>query len=159
MLKNKAKNYSMHNGRGLKTKVDLENKYLKRLLKDFNQKKDIKVVWDAGNGSAGKIMKKLANKIKGEKIILYDEINGNFPNHHPDPSDSDNLIDCQKNIIKNNLDIGLAFDGDGDRLGVIDDLGRVIAGDKILLLLAKELLKKKKIKVIADVKCSQVLFD
>ena len=87
MLKNKAKNYSMHNGRGLKTKVDLENKYLKRLLKDFNQKKDIKVVWDAGNGSAGKIMKKLANKIKGEKIILYDEINGNFPNHHPDPSD------------------------------------------------------------------------
>ena len=104
-------------------------------------------------------MKKLANKIEGEKIILFDEINGNFPNHHPDPSDSDNLIDCKKNILENNFDIGLAFDGDGDRLGVIDDLGRVISGDKILLLLAKELLKKKKIKVIADVKCSQVLFD
>ena len=88
-------------------------------------------------------MKTLANKIQGKKIILYDEINGDFPNHHPDPSDADNLIDCQKNIIKNNLDIGLAFDGDGDRLGVIDDLGRVISGDKILLLLAKELLKKK----------------
>ena len=100
-------------------------------------------------------MKTLANKIQGKKIILYDEINGDFPNHHPDPSDADNLIDCQENIIKNNLDIGLAFDGDGDRL-VIDDLGRVFL-DKILLLL-KELLKKK-IKVIADVKCSQVLFN
>ena len=159
ILKNKAKNYSMPQARGLRTKVDLKSKYLERLLKDFNQKKEIKVVWDAGNGSAGKIMKTLANKIQGKKIILYDEINGDFPNHHPDPSDADNLIDCQKNIIKNNLDIGLAFDGDGDRLGVIDDLGRVISGDKILLLLAKELLKKKKIKVIADVKCSQVLFN
>ena len=144
ILKNKAKNYSMPQARGLRTKVDLKSKYLERLLKDFNQKKEIKVVWDAGNGSAGKIMKTLANKIQGKKIILYDEINGDFPNHHPDPSDADNLIDCQKNIIKNNLDIGLAFDGDGDRLGVIDDLGRVISGDKILLLLAKELLKKKK---------------
>ena len=159
LLKKKAKNYSINKLRGLRKKVDLEDKYLKRLLKNFDQKKRIKVVWDAGNGSAGRIMKKLANKIEGEKIILFDEINGNFPNHHPDPSDSDNLIDCKKNILENNFDIGLAFDGDGDRLGVIDDLGRVISGDKILLLLAKELLKKKKIKVIADVKCSQVLFD
>ena len=145
-LKKKAKDYTILKGRGVRKKVDLEDKYLKRLLKDFNQRKKIKVVWDAGNGSAGRIMKKLANEIEGERIILFDEINGDFPNHHPDPSDSDNLIDCQQNILENNLDIGLAFDGDGDRLGVIDDLGRVISGDKILLLLAKELLKKKKSK-------------
>ena len=77
-------------------------------------------------------MKKLSNEIRGEKIILYDEIDGNFPNHHPDPSESKNLKDCQKFILRNNLDIGLAFDGDGDRLGVVDDRGRIIPGDKVL---------------------------
>ena len=74
---------------------------------------------------------------------MYDKIDGNFPNHHPDPSESKNLEDCQKLILKNNLDVGLAFDGDGDRLGVVDDRGRVIPGDKVLLLLAKQMLIKK----------------
>ena len=94
-----------------------------------------------------------------EKIILFEKIDGNFPNHHQILLNLKNLKDCQKKILKNQLDVGLAFDGDGDRLGVVDDKGRIVPGDKLLLLLAKQMLKKKKIKVIADVKCSQVLFD
>ena len=88
-------------------------------------------------------MRHLSNYFEGERIILYDEIDGNFPNHHPDPSEAKNLEDCQKFIFKNKLDVGLAFDGDGDRLGVVDDKGRIIPGDKVLLLLAKQILKKK----------------
>ena len=122
-------------------------------------KKKINIVWDAGNGSAGDVMRNLSSYFEGKRIILYDEIDGNFPNHHPDPSEAKNLEDCQKFIFKNKLDVGLAFDGDGDRLGVVDDKGRIIPGDKVLLLLAKNILKKKKIRVIADVKCSQIIFD
>ena len=92
-------------------------------------------------------------------MYFFDKIDGTFPNHHPDPSEEKNLVDCQESILSNKLDVGLAFDGDGDRLGVVDDKGRVIPGDKVILLLAKQMLKKKRIKVIADVKCSQVLFD
>ena len=159
ILGKKAENFEFKTVKAKKSKIDIKEKYLSRLIKNFVQKKEINVVWDAGNGSAGELMKKLSNKIKGKKIILYEKIDGNFPNHHPDPSESKNLEDCQKFILKNNLDVGLAFDGDGDRLGVVDDRGRVISGDKVLLLLAKQMLNKKKIKVIADVKCSQVLFD
>ena len=159
ILGKKAENFEFKTVKAKKSKIDIKEKYLSRLIKNFVQKKEINVVWDAGNGSSGELMKKLSNKIKGKKIILYDKIDGNFPNHHPDPSESKNLEDCQKFILKNNLDVGLAFDGDGDRLGVVDDRGRVISGDKVLLLLAKQMLNKKKIKVIADVKCSQVLFD
>ncbi len=159
ILKKKAENFEFKIAKATKRTINVKEKYLSRLVRDFKQKKDIKIVWDAGNGSAGEIMKKLSNEIRGEKIILYDEIDGNFPNHHPDPSESKNLKDCQKFILRNNLDIGLAFDGDGDRLGVVDDRGRIIPGDKVLLLLAKQMLNTKKIKVIADVKCSQVLFD
>ena len=159
ILEKQAENFEFKIVKDKKSKIDIKEKYLSRLIKNFVQKKEINVVWDAGNGSSGELMKKLSNKIKGKKIILYDKIDGNFPNHHPDPSESKNLEDCQKFILKNNLDVGLAFDGDGDRLGVVDDRGRVISGDKVLLLLAKQMLNKKKIKVIADVKCSQVLFD
>ena len=116
-------------------------------------------MWDSGNGAAGEIMKNISSKILGKQQILFDEIDGTFPNHHPDPSESKNLEFCKKEILEKNLDVGFAFDGDGDRLGVVDNLGRIIPGDKILLLLAKDLLKKKKSLIIGDVKCSQVLFN
>ena len=81
--------------------------------------------------------------IEGKKKILYEKIDGNFPNHHPDPSEPKNLECCKKEILKNKFDVGFAFDGDGDRLGVVDDLGRIVPGDQILLILAKSLCKKK----------------
>ncbi|MBD23304.1 MAG: phosphomannomutase [Alphaproteobacteria bacterium] len=158
-LKEEAKGFVFTKTNAIRKNIDVKKRYLSRLLKSFIQKKDLNIVWDAGNGSAGEIMKNLSDSFKGKKIILFEKIDGNFPNHHPDPSDPKNLEDCQKYILKHKLDVGLAFDGDGDRLGVVDDKGRIIPGDKILLLLAKQMLKKKKIKVIADVKCSQVLFD
>ena len=89
-------------------------------------------------------MKNISSKISGKQEVLFDTIDGDFPNHHPDPSDPENLNFCKKEILEKNLDVGFAFDGDGDRLGVVDDLGRIIPGDKILLLLAQDLLKKKK---------------
>ncbi|RPG16651.1 MAG: hypothetical protein CBC84_002700 [Pelagibacteraceae bacterium TMED124] len=104
-------------------------------------------------------MECLAKKINGKHELLFSTIDGTFPNHHPDPSDPKNLFFCKNRLLDLKYNVGFAFDGDGDRLGVIDDKGRVISGDKLLLLLAKEMLKSKKCKVIADVKCSQVLFD
>ena len=130
--------------KGKLKKINISEDYIKRLFKGFKQKKKINIVWDAGNGAAGMIMKNISSKISGKQEVLFDTIDGDFPNHHPDPSDPENLNFCKKEILEKNLDVGFAFDGDGDRLGVVDDLGRIIPGDKILLLLAQDLLKKKK---------------
>ncbi len=162
-LKNLAKsaqNYDFVEKKSSYKKNDIEDKYVNMLIKNLNQEKNLNVVWDAGNGSAGKVMKKIANHIKGEKILLYEDIDGEFPNHHPDPSDQDTLIDLIKSVKENKMDLGIAFDGDGDRIGVVDNLGNVIPGDLLLLLLGIDVLKKKKgACIIGDVKCSQVLFD
>ncbi len=154
-----AKSFEFREFSGSLTSLDLEKKYISRLLQNLNQKKKINIVWDSGNGSAGRVMKNLAEKIDGKAELLFTEIDGNFPNHHPDPSEPKNLESCQKKLLELDYDVGFAFDGDGDRLGVIDNKGRIISGDTLLLLLSKELLKKKKSRIVADVKCSQVLFD
>ena len=154
-----AKSFEFREFSGSLTSLDLEKIYISRLLQNLNQKKKINIVWDSGNGSAGKVMKNLAEKIDGKAELLFTEIDGNFPNHHPDPSEPKNLESCQKKLVELDYDVGFAFDGDGDRLGVIDNKGRIISGDILLLLLSKELLKTKKPRIVADVKCSQVLFD
>lgn len=148
------------NSKGSLNSIDIQDKYLNNLLNSLKQKKKLNIVWDAGNGSAGQVMSKLSKKIDGEKILLFDKIDGNFPNHHPDPSEEKNLIDIKKTILKKKYDLGIAFDGDGDRIGVVDDKGRTIPGDILLLIYAKEILKRdSKATVIGDVKCSQILFD
>lgn len=162
-LKNLAKsaqNYNFVEKKSSYKKKDIENEYVNMLIKNLNQEKNLNVVWDAGNGSAGNVMKKIADHVKGNKILLYEDIDGEFPNHHPDPSDQTTLKDIIKSVKENNMDLGIAFDGDGDRIGVIDNLGNVIPGDLLLLLLGIDVLKKKKgACIIGDVKCSQVLFD
>ena len=113
-LKEKAKNFMFDKMTGNRKKLILKlNIYL-----DFEKlyAKKINIVWDAGNGSAGEIMKNLSDFFEGKKIVLFDKIDGTFPNHHPDPSEEKNLVDCQESILSNKLDVGLAFDGDGDRL-------------------------------------------
>ena len=157
-LKLKAHNFSLTKNTGKKEKVNFESKYLKNIFNNFSQGRELNIVWDSGNGSAGKVMKEISERIKGQQKLLFEDIDGNFPNHHPDPSDPENLIDCINEIKKGSFDLGIAFDGDGDRIGVIDDKGRVIAGDLLLLILSKSL-GKKNISIIGDVKCSQVLFD
>ena len=158
-LSNKANDYHFNSKKGCLVKANYKAQYLSRIFKNFEIKKKLRIVWDAGNGSAGELMSQIAQKVNKENILLFDDIDGNFPNHHPDPSDVKNLKDCIDSIIEEKLDLGIAFDGDGDRIGVVDDRGRPIPGDKLLLLFSKDILLEKKCTIIGDVKCSQVLFD
>jgi phosphomannomutase len=120
----------------------------------------LKVGWDAGNGAAGEAMALLTQQIGGKHVILNEVIDGTFPVHHPDPSEPKNLVQLQETVAKDKLDIGIAFDGDGDRIGAVDSKGRMLFGDQLLSILARDVLKDKPGGVIiADVKASQVLFD
>jgi phosphomannomutase len=120
----------------------------------------LKVGWDAGNGAAGPALEKLAARLPGEHHLLYTEVDGNFPNHHPDPTVEANLEDLRALVAEKSLDFGIAFDGDGDRIGAIDGEGRVIWGDQLLMIYAEDLLTRTKgVTIIADVKASRALFD
>jgi phosphomannomutase len=159
-MEEQAMNFSFSECKGQKKNKDFSQKYLSNIFQNFSQNNPINIVWDSGNGSAGDLMTRLSKEILGKQKLLFNNIDGDFPNHHPDPSDPKNLEYCKKEILKNKYDLGIAFDGDGDRIGVVDDMGRVVPGDILLLILAKNILKeKKKAIIIGDVKCSQVLFD
>ncbi|MFA9199748.1 MAG: phosphoglucomutase/phosphomannomutase PgmG [Cypionkella sp.] len=120
----------------------------------------LRIGWDAGNGAAGPALEKLAARLPGEHHLLFTEVDGNFPNHHPDPTEEKNLADLRALVAEKNLDFGVAFDGDGDRIGAIDGEGRVIWGDQLLMIYAEELLARRPgATVIADVKASRALFD
>ncbi|WP_282607366.1 phosphoglucomutase/phosphomannomutase PgmG [Pelagibius sp. Alg239-R121] len=135
--------------------------YLNRLLVDLDMgPKSLSIAWDAGNGAAGEVMTALCKKIPGQHKLLNEEIDGTFPAHHPDPTVPENLVQLQAAVAEGNCDLGIAFDGDGDRIGLIDGQGRVLWGDQIMLLLARDVLKEHPgSTIIADVKASQVLFD
>ena len=116
--------------------------------------------WDSGNGAAGPAMKALTEKLPGRHVLLYEDVDGTFPHHHPDPTIPENLVDLQDSVAKEKLDLGIAFDGDGDRIGVVDGKGRILWGDQLMSLLARDMLARKPgATIIADVKASQVLFD
>ncbi len=137
----------------------IEDDYVARLAQGYSGKA-FRIGWDAGNGAAGRVIEKLIKLLPGEHHTLYTEIDGNFPNHHPDPTVEANLADLKKLVADKHLDFGVAFDGDGDRIGAIDGKGRVIWGDQILSILAESVLKQVPgATIIADVKASQALFD
>lgn len=139
--------------------VDIMDRYAARLMQDFDGKA-FRIGWDAGNGAAGPIVDRLVKLLPGEHYTLYTDVDGNFPNHHPDPTEEKNLIDLRALVAEKNLDFGLAFDGDGDRIGAIDGEGRVIWGDQLLAILAEPVLADEPgATIIADVKASQALFD
>jgi phosphomannomutase len=120
----------------------------------------LRIGWDAGNGAAGPALEALAARLPGEHHLLYTEVDGHFPNHHPDPTEEKNLADLKALVAKKNLDFGVAFDGDGDRIGAIDGEGRVIWGDQLLMIFAEDLLRQEPgATIIADVKSSQALFE
>jgi phosphomannomutase len=134
--------------------------YVDRLVQDYRGARPLTVAWDAGNGAAGEAMVRLAAKLPGRHHLLYETIDGNFPNHHPDPTVPKNLADLQAKVAEVKADLGIAFDGDGDRIGVVDDKGHILWGDQLMVLFAREVLADKPgATVIADVKASQVLFD
>ncbi|PYS98686.1 MAG: phosphomannomutase [Acidobacteria bacterium] len=123
-------------------------------------KKKLKVVIDAGNGMGGVTAVPVYEKLGVELIKLFIEPDSNFPNHHPDPTVTENLDDTINAVLNNKADIGLAFDGDGDRIGVVDENGRIIWGDELMILLSRSILETNPgATIIAEVKCSQNLFD
>ena len=118
----------------------------------------MKVVVDCGNGSAGEIAPRLMKALGHEVIELFCEIDGNFPNHHPDPGKPENLKDLVDAVQKFNADLGIAFDGDGDRLGVVSNLGEIIFPDQLLMIFAQDILSRiKGAEIVFDVKCSNLL--
>ena len=121
---------------------------------------DLRIGWDAGNGAAGQAVERLTARLPGEHHLLFTEIDGTFPHHHPDPTEEPNLADLKALIAARKLDFGVAFDGDGDRIGVVDGLGRVIWGDQLLGIFAEDMLARLPgAVVIGDVKASGALFD
>lgn len=146
-------------GKGFAKNLDIRKVYVTRLLKDCAMK-PMRVVWDCGNGAGGEIVRYVTAQLPGEHILLYSNIDGRFPNHHPDPTVPENLRDLQKAVAQNKADLGIAFDGDADRIGAIDSQGRIVAGDQLLAIYASDVLKSHPgSAIIADVKASQVLFD
>ncbi len=155
-----AEQGDLTDGAGSVKNVDISEDYIERLLQDYKGAKGLKVVWDNGNGSAGDILARLVKRLPGEHTILFGEIDGTFPSHHPDPTVAKNLVDLQKAVKAKGADLGIAFDGDADRIGAVDGQGRIVAGDQLVAIYAHEVLKTHQgATIIADVKASQVLFD
>lgn len=147
-------------GTGSRHITDIHHAYISRIHKDVKLARPFKVVVDCGNGVAGIIAPHLLHALGCEVIELFCEVDGNFPNHHPDPSMPENLEEIIKTVLAEGADLGLAFDGDGDRLGVIDAKGQVIWPDRQMILYATDLLKRNPgAEIIFDVKCSQHLED
>ncbi|ARU14891.1 phosphoglucomutase/phosphomannomutase PgmG [Croceicoccus marinus] len=155
-------------GSGTHESRDVEDAYIDALMKPFDglsagemdKLSSLRIGWDAGNGAAGPCLGKLVARLPGEHFTLFTEVDGNFPNHHPDPTEEKNLADLKTLVAEKNLDFGVAFDGDGDRIGAIDGTGRVIWGDQLLMIYAEDLLKYLPgATIIADVKASRALYD
>jgi phosphomannomutase len=146
-------------GHGSVEEADIREAYVERLLEGFSGK-PFRVGWDAGNGAAGPIVDMLIERLPGQHYAIFTHVDGTFPNHHPDPTVEANLADLKRLVADKGLDFGVAFDGDGDRIGAIDSKGRVIWGDQLLMILAESVLKEQPgATIIADVKASQTLFD
>lgn len=147
-------------GKGSRTDIDISYHYVARILQDYTTQKPYKIAWDNGNGAGGEILQKLVKKLPGEHILLYEDIDGTFPNHHPDPTVDKNLEDLVKCVKENYCDIGFAFDGDADRIGVVDETGRILKCDLLMGLYARDVLKTYPgAAIVGDVKCSKTMFD
>ncbi|HYG87976.1 MAG TPA: phosphomannomutase/phosphoglucomutase [Azospirillum sp.] len=147
-------------GRGASEWIDVRDEYVARLLKDYDGTRALKVAWDAGNGATGEILRRLTARLPGSHTCLFDDIDGTFPNHHPDPTVEKNLVDLKKAVAEQGCDLGIGFDGDGDRIGAIDHKGRVVWGDQLVAIYAADVLKSHPgATIIADVKTSQTVFD
>ena len=146
-------------GKGAACALDIIDQYVARVAQAAPSHA-FRIGWDAGNGAAGPVIERLVKMLPGEHHLLFVDVDGQFPNHHPDPTDEANLADLKRLVAEKKLDFGLAFDGDGDRIGAIDSLGRVIWGDQLLQIFAQDVLAELPgATIIADVKASQALFD
>jgi phosphomannomutase len=152
-------------GKGQAESREILEAYVDRLVQGLDdisadQLEALRIAWDTGNGAAGPAVELLTQKLPGEHHLLFTQVDGTFPNHHPDPTEEKNLADLKSLVAEKHLQFGLAFDGDGDRIGAIDGNGRVIWGDQLLMIYAEDLLRQQPgSTIIADVKASKALFD
>ncbi len=145
-------------GAGKVEKKNIIPEYLKDIGNRIKAKNNVKVVFDCGNGAGALVIEDLMKSLGVNAYFMYCEPDGTFPNHHPDPTVAEYIADLREQVLKLNADLGIAFDGDADRIGVIDDKGDIIWGDRLLILFARSILKEKKgQKIIFEVKCSQAL--
>ncbi|KQN82864.1 phosphomannomutase [Sphingomonas sp. Leaf67] len=148
-----------HDGAGEVSDHDHVDAYVGRLMAGYAGG-SYRIGWDTGSGAAGPVIERLVALLPGEHHLLFTEVDGRFPHHHPDPTEEANLVDLKRLVADKGLDFGLAFDGDGDRIGAVDGKGRTLWGDQLLMLLAEPQLRETPgATIIADVKASQLLFD
>jgi phosphomannomutase/phosphoglucomutase len=147
-------------GEGTLKEVDAATPYVDEIAAQFQFSRKVKVVLDAGNGTAGPVLHRLLEKLNVQPIEMFFEMDGRFPNHHPDPTVLQNLHDLEESVRKHKADLGIAFDGDADRIGAVDEQGNVIYGDMLLLIFGREILSRKPgATFIGEVKCSQMMYD
>ncbi|KMN23587.1 phosphoglucomutase [Pseudomonas helleri] len=157
-LHTRLKNNDLTWSEGSIERVDILSRYADEIVKDIKLAKKLKVVVDCGNGAAGVIAPQLLEALGCEVIPLFCEVDGNFPNHHPDPGKPENLVDLIAKVKETNADLGLAFDGDGDRVGVVTNTGTMVFPDRLLMLFAQDVLERNpNAEIIFDVKCTRRL--
>lgn len=152
-------------GTGTVRSVTVLDAYVDRLLKgldgiDRASLAGLSMAWDAGNGAAGPVLERLVARLPGQHRLLFAEVDGTFPHHHPDPTVEENLADLRQIVVRDGCDFGVAFDGDADRIGAVDGLGRLIWADQIVMILAQDLLARRPgALVLGDIKTGRALFD
>ncbi len=157
-LHTRLKTNDLTSGEGSITQVDILPRYYEEITRDIKLAKRLKVVVDCGNGAAGVIAPQLIEALNCEVIPLFCEVDGNFPNHHPDPGKPENLVDLIAKVKETGADLGLAFDGDGDRVGVVTNTGTMVFPDRLLMLFAQDVLTRNPAaEIIFDVKCTRLL--
>jgi phosphomannomutase len=157
------KGSAINSVKGFSKKVNINDNYAEKVIEPLKNKnnllKDKIIVWDCGNGASGPCIEKITKIIPGKHIVLYSDVDGNFPNHHPDPTDVSTLEILSDKMKEVNADIGIAFDGDGDRIGVMDKYRRPVAGDLLTAFLATSIKEKENKTVILDIKSSYVAYE
>ena len=147
-------------GQGSEKSADIVTPYVDEISAPFQFQRRVRVVADAGNGTAGPVMRRIFQKLNCDATELFFDMDGRFPNHHPDPTVPKNLARLVETVTAKHADLGIAFDGDADRIGAVDDRGAIIYGDQLMIIYAREILKRKPgATFIGEVKCSQTLYD
>ncbi|MSP49572.1 MAG: phosphomannomutase/phosphoglucomutase [Alphaproteobacteria bacterium] len=147
-------------GQGTIEERNIRDIYADRVVRDLKLDRQLTIVWDTGNGAAGPSVNDVSMRLESRHFLLNVEVDGDFPNHHPDPTVAENLVDLIAKVKETGADLGIGFDGDGDRIGVVDNLGRILWGDQLLAIFAEDVLKRHRgAPIIADVKASKGLYD
>ena len=159
-LRQMIESSDLDRGSGTSREYDIVSPYVEEISSQFKFNRKVKVVLDAGNGAAGPTMHRVLERLNVDATEIFFEMDGRFPNHHPDPTVEDNLADLQTAVRNSGAELGIAFDGDGDRIGAVDEKGSVVWGDYLLLIYAREILSRKPGSTfIGEVKCSQIMYD